>query len=250
MSLVVIGANSGIAQAVARRFAEAGHALVLVARSDESLRSAEEALAPGTRVAARLVCDVARLEQVEQAALDIISGLDDDPYVLLAVGTVAEMELTKTDAAAALRMIDVNFRNVVALLTPVAEAMAGRGRGTIIILSSVAGDRGRQSNYVYGAAKAGLTVFAQGLRNRLAARGVHVLTVKPGYVDTPMLRESLGEKFKTTPRLLVGDADKVGRQIHKAAVARRDVLHTPAKWRWIMLAVRAIPEGFFKKMRL
>lgn len=250
MSLVVIGANSGIAQAVARQFAEAGHDLVLVARSAASLSSAEAAIGAPRPPIARIACDVSELSQVEQAAAQIISGLDEDPYVLLAVGSVAEQEAAKTDAAAAVRMIDVNFRNLVALITPVAEAMGQRGRGTIIVISSVAGDRGRQSNYVYGAAKAGLTAFAQGLRNRLAPRGVHVLTVKPGYVDTPMLRESLGEKFASTPRLLIGSPDKAGRQIYRAAVARRNVVYVSPFWRAIMLAVRLIPEGIFKRMRM
>src|SRR5688572_30054415 len=250
MSLVVIGANSGIAQAVARHFAGAGHGLVLVARGEASLSAAESAIGPVPRPSRRILCDVAELAQVEEAAAAIVSGLDDDPYVLVAVGSVAEQEAAKTDAAAALRMIDVNFRNLVALLTPLAEAMCQRGRGTIIIVSSVAGDRGRQSNYVYGAAKAGLTVFAQGLRNRLARRGVHVLTVKPGYVDTPMLRASLGEKFDRTPRILVGSPEAAGRQIYRAAMARRNVVYVTPVWRAVMFAVRSIPEAVFKRMRM
>ena len=250
MSLVVVGANSGIAQAVARSFADGGHRLILVARSPQSLESARAGIDRPALVDQGLVCDVADLEHVARAAEDIIALLDEDPYLLVAVGSVAEMEASRTNPAAAVRMIDVNFRNLVALVTPVAEAMAVRGRGTIILISSVAGDRGRQSNYVYGAAKAGLSAYAQGLRNRLASRGVHVLTVKPGYVDTPMLRQTLGEKFERTSRLLISDAASAGRRVHRAAVAKKDVIYVGGIWRLVMLAVRSIPERVFKRMKM
>jgi NAD(P)-dependent dehydrogenase (short-subunit alcohol dehydrogenase family) len=129
------------------------------------------------------------------------------------------------------------------LLTAAAARLEASGGGTLVALSSVAGDRGRQSNYPYGAAKGGLSVFLQGLRNRLARRGVHVLTVKLGFVDTPMT-----EALPKNP--LYAQPDVVARNVLRAVARRRDLVYVPAFWRWIMLVIRAIPERLFKRMSL
>ena len=136
-------------------------------------------------------CDVSSLQSIELAAEHVINGLGEDPYVLVAVGSDSGEEQSRTSPEIASHIIDVNFRNLVVLITPIAEALRQKKKGCIIIISSVSGDRGRQSNYIYGSAKAGLSTYAQGLRNRLFPSGVHVLTVKPGYVDTKMLRKTL-----------------------------------------------------------
>ena len=119
-----------------------------------------------------------------------------------------------------------------------------------MIISSVSGDRGRQSNYVYGSAKAGLSTYAQGLRNRLFSSGVHVLTVKPGYVDTKMLREALGDNYDRIPGFLIGDPDKVGQRIYRAAMRRENIVYVQPIWKLLMCMIRMIPESIFKRLRL
>ncbi len=127
----------------------------------------------------------------------------------------------------------------------IADQLEGSGGGWIAVISSVAGDRGRQSNYVYGSAKGALSIYLQGLRNRLSRHGVHVLTIKPGYVDTPMIRgqAAAGSRLVATP-------ERVAADIHRAIRRRRDVLYTPWFWRPIMLVVRSVPERIFKRLRL
>ena len=139
--------------------------------------------------------------------------------------------------------INLNYLSVVSVLTGFSQVMVQQAAGTIAVISSVAGDRGRKSNYVYGSAKSGLSIFLQGLRNSLADKGVNVLTIKPGFVDTPMTTE-----FKKG--LLWVKPDKIARDIVKAINRKKDIIYTPWFWRWIMLIIKLIPEKIFKKMNL
>ena len=139
--------------------------------------------------------------------------------------------------------LTTNFTAAAICLAHLANDFETRGEGGIIGIGSVAGDRGRQSNYPYGAAKAGLSVFLQGLRNRLAPAGIHVLTVKPGFVDTPMT-QGLDGLFLVAPPAKVAD------DIVRAYTKKKDVLYTPFFWRWIMLITKSIPERIFKKLKL
>ena len=147
------------------------------------------------------------------------------------------------DGAAAARILHTNLVGPASLLTAFAARMAPRGRGTLVALASVAGDRGRGSNHAYGAAKGGLALFLQGLRNRHHRAGLHVLTVKPGFVDTPMTA-------RVPHNALFADPRGVARSIVRAADTRRDVVYVPWFWRLIMLMVRSIPERVFKRLEL
>ena len=142
-----------------------------------------------------------------------------------------------------LRALDVNFSSGAALLTVVANRLERQRHGCIAVITSVAGDRGRQSNYVYGAAKAGLTTYLSGLRNRYAADGVRVLTVKAGIVDTRMSAGAPGAGLAASP-------GTVARAVVRAIAGGRDVVYVPWFWRWIMLVIRLIPERIFKKLKL
>ena len=165
-----------------------------------------------------------------------------ETLVVLA-GYLGEPERTAIDPAEAAKILDTNFSGVVSVLTAFVPYFQEQRAGEIAIISSVAGDRGRQSNYVYGAAKAGLTVFAQGLRNRLYPDGVRVLTVKPGFVDTGMTYGMKG-------LFLVASPERVARSILRALRRRRNVVYVPWFWRWIMALIRAIPEPLFKRLKL
>jgi short-subunit dehydrogenase len=162
---------------------------------------------------------------------------------VLCFGYLADQQQAQKDFALARRTLDVNLTAAVSILELAADYFEERRRGFICALSSVAGDRGRQSNYIYCAAKAGLTVYLQGLRQRLARAGVQVTTVKPGFVDTRMT-------FGKAGLFLVATPEQAARGIVRAIRKKRDCAYVPGFWRWIMLVVRAIPECIFKRLRV
>lgn len=244
-NIVIFGATSAIALGAARRWAELGNSLCLVGRDAERLKVVGDDLR--IRGAARCVevagdaADISAHESIWSRCEAEFGGKVDT--VLVAYGSLPDHEAVLLDPVAVCRSIQINFTSVVALLTRIVPVFERAGRGTIAVICSVAGDRGRQSNYIYGAAKGGLAVFLEGLRNRLASRGVHVLTIKPGFVDTPMTAH-----LRKGP--LFASAEEVGRGIVQAVERCRDVVYLPWFWRPIMAMIRAVPEGIFKYLKL
>ncbi|MGI9291809.1 MAG: SDR family oxidoreductase [Gammaproteobacteria bacterium] len=244
--ILIIGATSAIAQAVARQYAAGGVRLFLIARDGARL----DALADDLRVRGALQVDTLAADLMDHdrhpelvaAAMDALPELD---AALIAHGVLPDQEACEASAELSLEMIDVNFLSAVSLLTPLANIFAERGRGTLAVISSVAGDRGRQSNYVYGAAKSGLDAFLQGLRNRLSKSAVHVVTIKPGFVISPMTDhiEGRGGPLWATP-------EKVADGIINAIEKEKDVVYLPSFWALIMLIIRTVPERIFKKLSL
>lgn len=244
-AVVIFGATSAIAEQVARLLAARGARLLLVARDAERLE----------RIAADLRLRGAALVDIQVADLDdpaarapllavLEARLGPPDLALVAFGTLGDQATIARDPEATRRALTTNFLSPACLLTALAGRMEAAGRGTLAVVTSVAGDRGRASNYVYGAAKGGLSTFLEGLRHRLAPSGVIVLDIRPGLVDTPMtagMRK--GGPLWATP-------ERVARDIERAIRARRSVLYTPWFWRWIMLAVRALPEPLFHRLRL
>jgi short-subunit dehydrogenase len=163
--------------------------------------------------------------------------------VLVAQGVLADSDACDREPALAEELLVTNFLAPALLCDRAARHLAGRGAGTVVAISSVAGDRGRQSNYAYGAAKGGLALFLQGLRNRMFKRGVHVVTVKPGFVDSPMTASVPKNRLFVPPAT-------VARAIVRAVERRRDVVYVPSFWRLIMLVVRSIPERLFKRLSM
>ncbi|MBA3318275.1 MAG: SDR family oxidoreductase [Gemmatimonadales bacterium] len=241
--VLIVGATSAIATEVARAYAERGASLFLAGRNPERLSNAAADLA--LRGAAR----------VETAAFDVLAHESHGDLVtrafaggpvdvaLLAHGALPDQARCQQSSGEAVDALAVNFTATVALLTLLANRFEAQRRGTIAVISSVAGDRGRQSNYVYGAAKGGLSVFLQGLRNRLHHSGVSVVTLKPGFVNTPMTSAMPKNRLFVTPR-------RAGRAIHRAIEARRDVAYIPWFWRPVMALITHLPERFFKRLRL
>ena len=244
-NILIIGATSAIAEATARRFAATGARFYLVGRHAERLAAIVRDLEirSGQSVASeRLDLDQldehpALLERAEQA----LGGID---VVLIAHGTLPDQHACQQSVTATLAAIHTNALSVISLATLLADRFEQRGRGVLIAMSSVAGDRGRQSNYVYGAAKGMVSLFLQGLRNRLSGRGVQVITIKPGFVDTPMTAafEKKG--------LLWAQPDQIAQGIVAAVERGRDEVYLPWFWRWIMLVIRHIPERLFKRLKL
>jgi decaprenylphospho-beta-D-erythro-pentofuranosid-2-ulose 2-reductase len=242
--ILVLGATSGIAEACIRLWANRGDAVYLVARNADKL--AVVAADAKTRGASHVGMATANLDdtaghaEVLAHAINSLGGLD---VAFLALGVLGEQPEAEKNFAAADQILHTNFVAPVSLLTWLANYTAQRKSGTLAVLSSVAGERGRKSNYVYGSSKAGLTAFVDGLRNRVDREGVRVMTIKPGPVKTAMTENMKGSgKF--------ANVDAVAASLVKAIDRGDDVVYVPGIWRVIMAVIRAIPERVFKKMNL
>jgi len=242
--VLVVGATSAIAAETARVYAAYGARLFLTGRDPQRLDAVASDLrvrgAQSVETAVLDVTDRQRCNTVMDAAWTAFDGLD---VALLAHGVLPDQSRCQASVEASIEALEVNFVSAVALLTPLANRFESAGSGCIAVIGSVAGDRGRQSNYVYGAAKGGLDRFLEGLRNRLFHAGVAVVTLKPGFVDTPMTAG-----LKQGP--LFVSAERAGRAIHRAIERRRHIAYVPWFWHPIMIIIRALPEAVFKRLRL
>ena len=242
--ILVLGATSGIAEATCRIWASQGASLFLVARNAEKLAAVAADLK--VRGASYVDTAVADLDDTEghpallAHAVNSLTGMD---IAYLAHGILGDQPEAEQDFNAAAQILYTNLMAPVSILTWLANFCVQRHAGTLAVISSVAGDRGRKSNYVYGASKAGLSAFLAGLRNRVDREGVTVLTIKPGPVRTAMTAAMpKSDKF--------ADVDSVAESIVSAIDKRRDVLYVPFQWQPIMFVIRNIPERVFKKLNL
>jgi decaprenylphospho-beta-D-erythro-pentofuranosid-2-ulose 2-reductase len=242
--ILVLGATSGIAEATCRIWAAQGATLFLVARNPDKLAVVAADLK--TRGATYVDTAVADLDDTStHAALltHAINSLGGMDVAYLAHGILGDQAAAEKDFEVAAQILHTNFVSVVSLLTWLANYCVQRHSGVLAVISSVAGDRGRKSNYLYGSSKAGLTAFLDGLRNRVDREGVTVLNIKPGPVKTAMtVGMKNSEKF--------ADVDKVAQTIVSAVDAKKDVLYVPFQWAPIMFVIRHIPERVFKKLNL
>jgi len=242
--ILVLGATSGIAEACIRLWAERGDSLYLVARNADKLAAvAADARTRGASYVNFAVVDLdktASHPEMLAHAINSLAGLD---IAYLALGVLGEQPRAERNFDEAAAILHTNFIAPVSLLTWLSNYCAQRHAGTLAVLSSVAGDRGRKSNYIYGSSKAGLSAFLAGLRNRIDREGVKVITIKPGPVKTAMTQSMKGsEKF--------ADVDKVAATIVKAIDKGQDELYVPGIWRIIMGVIQVIPERIFKKLNL
>src|SRR5580693_3075418 len=242
--ILVLGATSGIAEATCRIWASQGASLFLIARNAEKLAAVATDLR--TRGASYVDTAVADLDDTEQHpallahAINSLTGLD---VAYLAHGILGDQAKAEQDFNTAAQILHTNFIAPVSLLTWLANYCVQRHAGVLAVISSVAGDRGRKSNYVYGSSKAGLSAFLGGLRNRVDREGVTVLSIKPGPTRTAMTAAMpKSEKF--------ADVDSVAESIVSAIDKRKDVLYVPFQWQPIMFIIRNIPERIFKKLDL
>ena len=242
--ILIVGANSAIAQACARRWAQRGDALFLAARGAPQLQSLVDDLkVRGVKSIGSRVFDANQLQDHAALLRDATQALGGLDTILIAHGTLTDQARAQTDLPYALAEITTNGTSVVSLMSLAAEQFEKQGQGAIAVISSVAGDRGRQSNYVYGSAKALVSAFASGLRQRLTKKGVSVTTIKPGFVDTPMTAS-----FKKGA--LWAQPDQVAKDIVQAVDKGATVVYTPGFWRVIMLIIKHIPEFVFIKLTL
>jgi decaprenylphospho-beta-D-erythro-pentofuranosid-2-ulose 2-reductase len=243
--VLVFGATSAIATACARIWAAQGAQLFLVGRSTEKLQSLADDLAVrGARAVHKLELDAndnAAHQSVVEAAVRQLGGID---IALIAHGSLPDQAACQADSATMLREIATNGTSVLSLLTVLANHFERQRSGAIGVITSVAGDRGRPSNYVYGSAKAAVQVFCEGLRARLFHAGVSLTDIRPGFVATPMTQ---GLKL---PGPLVSEPAVVAKRIVSGIARKADVLYTPGYWALIMLVIRSIPRPVFKRLKL
>ena len=243
-NILIIGATSAIAEATARLFAAQGDKLYLVARRHERLQAVADDLR--ARGAGQVECEVLDVMEYNRHATVItnaharLGGLD---IALVAHGTLPIQSQCEASFETARQEFEINCLSTLSFLTHLANFFEAQGNGTIAVITSVAADRGRQSNYTYGATKAAVTAFLSGLRSRLHKANVHVLTIKPGFVDTPMTSDFDKGLLWTTP-------ERVASGIYRGIAKKADIIYLPFFWRWIMLVIRLIPERVFKRLAL
>jgi short-subunit dehydrogenase len=242
--IAILGAASAIAEATARIWAARGARLVLVGRNTERLGAiAADLKARGALQADIVVADCAVVDPTLELTriLGNLGGLD---IVVLAYGVLGDQTQLERDAAATADILRTNFTSAAAWCQAAALVLERQRAGALLVIGSVAGDRGRRSNYVYGASKAGLAVLVQGIAHRLARSGARAVLIKPGFVDTPMAagvarKGSLWASAETVARAIVVSADRGG-----------PVVYVPGFWRAIMFVVRNVPSAIFHRTSL
>jgi short-subunit dehydrogenase len=240
---IILGATSSMARAFARKVAAEGAGVLLAGRDMDDLTvQAADAKVRGARMAEAVTFD-ARAPEGFQSLIDRLAREEGELNAAVFVGSMPAQAEIDADPALIDGTVTDSFTGPARFLQMLAPLMEARGGGTVVGVGSVAGDRGRIGNYVYGAAKAGFATYLSGLRNRLTRAGGHVVTVKPGFVDTSMTWGLPGLFLVATPEAVAED-------LWKAVRKRKNVIYTPFFWRYIMLIIRHIPEPIFKKMKI
>jgi len=242
-SVLILGATSAIARATAAAFAARGDAVYLASRDLEALQRIASDIRLRYDVAVHYgVFDAEDLASHEAFLQNVLTEMPNFSGVVLAFGYLGD-QIAARDFKLGAKVIAANFTGAASILSDCANHFEPLQRGFIIGIASVAGDRGRQSNYVYGAAKGALALYLQGLRNRLYPSGVRVITVKPGFVDTAMT-------YGLPGLFLVASPQTIGERIVATLGKSADVVYLPWFWRYIMLIIKHVPEPIFKRMKL
>lgn len=240
--VLIVGAKSDIAKATAKEYAQNGYDLYLAARNVQAL----EAFASDIHIRTQQTATCVELDILNFSSHQpFYDALPEKPEgVICAVGYLGTQETAQTDFDEAQKTIDTNLTGIISLFNIIANDFEQRQSGFMVGISSVAGDRGRKSNYLYGAAKAGFTTYLSGLRNRLHSANVHVLTVKPGFVATKMTADL------DLPAKLTAQPKTVAKDIYNAQQNNKNILYTKWIWKWIMKLITHIPERLFKRMSI
>jgi len=240
--LLILGAKSDIAKAVAKEYAQNGYDLYLAARNVDELEPfSNDIKIRYEKEAKRVTFDALDFESHQS----FYESLDPKPLgVISAIGYLGVQEKAQNDFKEAQKIIETNYTGCVSILNIIANDYEQHKKGFIIGISSVAGDRGRKSNYIYGSAKAAFSAYLSGLRNRLNDANVQVLTVKPGFVNTQMT------KGMDLPEKLTAQPEEVAQDIYTDQQKGKDVIYTKWKWKWVMMIIKLIPEFIFKKMSI
>lgn len=241
-TVLVLGASSDIGYAIAKQFASHKYDVMLAARQTEPLQAFQSDIT----IRYGVQCTLHRFDALDFSShRAFYEALSPKPEVTVyVIGYMNDNEKVIQDWEESLKTINTNYTGAVSVLNIVAADYALRKKGTIVGISSVAGNRGRQSNYIYGSAKSAFTAYLSGLRNRLFHQGVHVLTVLPGFVNTKMT------EHMALPKLLTAQPEEVGVAVYEGVQKKRNVIYVKWFWRWIMLIITSLPESLFKKRKL
>ena len=241
-TVLILGATSDMAVALAKKFASKGHNIQLAARNADRLKSLQSDLSIRYNIVSSIhEFDAVKFEQHQS----FWNSLSPKPDITISVmGYMNDNEKVIADQNETLKTIHTNYSGPVSILNIAAHEYMAKQQGTIVGISSVAGMRGRQSNYIYGSAKAGFTAYLSGLRNKLFHHKVHVLTVLPGFVYTKMT------EHLNLPKLLTAQPENVADAVYKGIRKKKNVVFVKWFWRWIMLIITSIPEFMFKKMKM
>jgi len=242
--VIIVGATSPVGRYIAHEFAMRGFSVMVAGRDrDEVSRIAQDIR---VRFRTQVFEGFVRMEAFEehekfvQDAVAVMGGFDG---VVVVAGSMEGVEEAKTNPQALRKVIEINFSGPASLITLCANRLVAQGRGFVAAVTSVAGDRGRATNYPYGSAKGGLSLFLQGLRNRLAPKGIQITTIKPGFIDTRMT-------FGMKKLLFLASPKKVAKQAVAAILAKKDVVYCPKIWWFVMTIIKLIPERIFKYLRI
>lgn len=243
-NILILGATSAIAKHTTRLFAQDNASLYLVARNEDKLSAMQQdMLVRGATAVDYEILDLADDKLHADLIKRATKKMGNIDIVLIAYGTLGEQKQSEKNFQNTLDELQINCLSVISILTIIANQFEQQKSGSIAVISSPSGDRGRQSNYIYGTAKGALTIFLQGLRNRLAKSNVHVLTIKPGFVDTPMTKD-----FKKG--FLWVNPEVISKGIYNAIKKKKEIVYLPFFWRFIMIIIKSIPEKIFKKLSL
>jgi decaprenylphospho-beta-D-erythro-pentofuranosid-2-ulose 2-reductase len=243
--IIIIGATSTIANACAIIWAQEKAKIFLVGRNATKLQQINQDLEIRGASVKSYITDLNNFDDHPKIISDALTFFEDKiDIVLVAHGTLPNQQLCQEDPKTALQEFSNNCLSVISILTPLINIIEKQNHGKIAVISSVAADRGRQSNYLYGSAKSAVTTFCSGARARLSKAGAHLITIKPGFVDTAMTAD-LG-----LPKILVASPQKVASDICKAIEKGSNSIYTPKFWWLIMLIIKSIPESIFKKLKL
>lgn len=241
-TVLVLGAASDMAVAIARHFAANGHDIQLAARNIRRLGPLQSDIA----IRSGITCTLHEFDALDFASHQpFFDSLAVKPDITICVfGYLGDNETARANWKESEKIIHTNYTGAVSILNVVSNHYAVQRKGIIAGISSVAGERGRQSNYLYGSAKAGFTAYLSGLRNRMYHEKVHVVSVQPGFVYTRMT-ENLA-----LPALLTAHPENVAKAVYNAVEEKKNTVYVKWFWRWIMLVIRSIPESLFKKLKM
>lgn len=241
--VIILGALSAVAEQVARIYAEEGAALLLAARKGEHLEGvASDLRARGAAQVKTATLDLASADAAFEAP-KMIEALGGADHIVLAYGVLGDQERGEADQAEATRILQVDFMSAAQWCMAFARHLETQRSGALVVIGSVAGDRGRASNYLYGAAKGGLAILVQGLAHRLSRVGVRAVIIKPGFIDTPMTAS-----FKKGP--LWAKPSAIAAIVRRAAERGGPIQYAPGFWRLIMLIIRTVPAFVFHRTKL
>jgi short-subunit dehydrogenase len=245
MKVVLLGGTKGIGRALARLIAEKGHSICLLGRDKENVeRSASDVrIRAGARAVGIAYCDLALPETFGPALDRAAAELDGLDCVIVTAGVFAAQETLESDRERARELLTINFAHTVLFCEEARERLLARGGGTLAVLSSVAGERGRKPVILYGASKAGLTAYLEGLDHKFRSRGLKTVTVKPGFVKTGMTAGLPVPPF-------AGEPEAVAKDILRAIERGRPVVYTPGAWRWVMLVIRNLPRFVMRRIEI